>query len=49
MICKVCRKRFGVEGVNYWSVKLSLCEKCKKRIIRFFKPLRGFEPLFPGP
>jgi hypothetical protein len=29
MICKKCKKRFGVEGVDYWSVELSLCSVCE--------------------
>ncbi len=29
MICKKCSRRFGIEGVDYWSAKLSLCSGCE--------------------
>lgn len=29
LICKNCNRRFGIDGVNYWSVKLGLCSICK--------------------
>jgi hypothetical protein len=30
VICEKCKKRFGKEGVNFWSAKISKCETCKK-------------------
>jgi len=31
LICKKCKKRFGIEGVDYWSVKISLCSYCNEQ------------------
>ena len=31
VICKKCKRRFGIEGIDYWSVKISLCSHCNKQ------------------
>jgi len=29
MICRLCKQRYGTEGVDYWYIKYGVCNNCK--------------------
>jgi len=30
MICKICKRRYGDRGINYWSCESGSCSQCKE-------------------